>query len=57
MEGTEQKDYDALTKGKVGHNNPRFALKFCFNNTQTVIPVFLETAILSFGSAKCGLNQ
>ena len=41
MEGTEQEDYDALTEGKVGHNNPRFILKFCFSNTQTVIPGFL----------------
>ena len=31
MEGTEQKDYDALTQGKVGHNNTSFGLKFFFN--------------------------
>ena len=43
MEGTEQKDYDALTEGKVGHNNPRFVLKFCFSTKQTTIPLFGES--------------
>ena len=31
MEGTERKDYDALTEGKVGCSNPRSALEFCFD--------------------------
>ena len=38
MEGTEQRDYDALIEGKVGHNNPR--LKFCFNNAKKLFQFF-----------------